>query len=202
MLAPMEKFIAATTIAILLSGSAAISFAQQSSVAERLKRDLRCQAGQNCQPSLNRSLEALSKKRGFKLITETELGELAKAGKLPSSDVEVYFDFGSAAILPLARVTLDDIGKVLTDPEFAKSAFVLVGHTDATDSETYNLDLSEQRAIAVRDYLLRTFAIDPSRLRAYGRGKQMLKVPAEPYAAVNRRVQVINFGMTKETEGS
>ena len=47
--------------------------------------------------------------------------------------------------------------------------------------------------MAVRDHLIRAFAINPERVAAYGRGKTALKLPNDPLAAVNRRVQVVNM---------
>ena len=71
---------------------------------------------------------------------------------------------------------------------------MLEGHTDATGSDPYNQALSERRADAVRDYLVEQHHIEPQRLVAVGKGKKDLLDPANPEAAVNRRVRVINGG--------
>ena len=55
--------------------------------------------------------------------------------------------------------------------------------------------MAERRAAAVKEYLVRTFGIAPDRLASYGRGKSLLKNTADPFAAENRRVQVINQGV-------
>jgi outer membrane protein OmpA-like peptidoglycan-associated protein len=86
------------------------------------------------------------------------------------------------------------IGKALNDPRLAGSVLLLIGHTDAKGSQQFNQFLSERRALAVLDHLVRTFAINPTRLRAYGRGKTSLKFPAEPLSSKNRRVQIVNIG--------
>ena len=52
-----------------------------------------------------------------------------------------------------------------------------------------------RRAAAVKDFLVRTFGIASDRLVAYGRGKSALKNTADPFAAENRRVQVVNYGV-------
>ncbi|AXS41577.1 OmpA family protein [Breoghania sp. L-A4] len=48
------------------------------------------------------------------------------------------------------------------------------------DSDAYNADLSERRALAVRDYLLSHFNIDEHRLIAIGFGETHLKSPSTP----------------------
>ena len=71
---------------------------------------------------------------------------------------------------------------------------MLVGHTDGKGTVAFNHRLSEQRAAAVKAYLVAQFGIEPERLDTYGRGKSLLKNSAQPDAAENRRVQVINQG--------
>jgi outer membrane protein OmpA-like peptidoglycan-associated protein len=161
---------------------------------EALVRELTCHPGQDChQPQPRR-------KRSFRFVPENaeaernELEQRAKEGKLPSTDVEVYFAYNAADIQASARETMASIGKALADPRLAGSILVLIGHTDAKGSKQFNQALSERRAQAALDHLVRTFAIDPTRLRAYGRGKTTLKIPAEPLSHKNRRVQIINIG--------
>lgn len=68
----------------------------------------------------------------------------------------------------------------------------VVGHTDDTGSESYNLDLSTRRAAAVAGILLEE-GVEPGRVRSFGRGE------LEPVATnatadgrrQNRRVEVI-----------
>ena len=55
-------------------------------------------------------------------------------------------------------------------------------------------DITERRAAAVKQHLVTVHRIAPDRLLAYGRGLTALKNAADPFAAENRRVQVINQG--------
>ena len=71
--------------------------------------------------------------------------------------------------------------------------FIVGGHTDAKGADDYNQRLSQRRAQAVRDFLVTNFAIEPEKLMAVGYGEEQLKSVDEPLAAVNRRVQVINW---------
>jgi outer membrane protein OmpA-like peptidoglycan-associated protein len=161
-------------------------------------RDLQCREGQDCQPEARRRTRGIGKRSfSFEPATEAgrkELEQRVSEGKLPSTDLEVYFNYNSAEVLPEARTLLDNLGRALTDSRLAANGFVLVGHTDAKGSDNYNQALSQRRAAAVRAYLIDTFGIEPERLTAYGRGKSALKLPNDPFAGVNRRVQVVNGG--------
>jgi outer membrane protein OmpA-like peptidoglycan-associated protein len=169
---------------------------------EELIKSLECRDGQACQappPSRRRGFQPPQGRRGitFEPFTEVDrksLDEAAKAGKLPSADLEIYFDYDKADITAAARQSLGPLGQALIDPKLLGNRFVLVGHTDARGGDGYNQALSERRAAAVKDFLVRTFGISPERLISYGRGKSALKNTADPFAGENRRVQVINKG--------
>jgi outer membrane protein OmpA-like peptidoglycan-associated protein len=107
-----------------------------------------------------------------------------------SAEFEVYFPFNSAQLTPRAQEQLHALGRALESGSLRPYSYLVMGHTDAKGSASYNRDLSLRRAVAVRAYLIRHFAIEPARLEAVGFGKDHLKVESEPYAAVNRRVEV------------
>ena len=67
---------------------------------------------------------------------------------------KVRFEPGKAIIKPESYRLLDDVATViLTTPDIGR--IEIEGHTDSQGSEAYNLRLSQQRADAVRDYLVR-----------------------------------------------
>ena len=68
---------------------------------------------------------------------------------------------------------------------------ILAGFTDAKGSETYNQGLSERRADALKQFLTEKYGLKRATCDGWVRPKQ-LKDPANPFAAENRRVQVIN----------
>ena len=70
---------------------------------------------------------------------------------------------------------------------------MVAGHTDAAGGESYNQDLSERRADAIKRYLVDKYGIASSDLVTVGYGKSKLKDPANPMADANRRVQVVNM---------
>lgn len=119
--------------------------------------------------------------------------ESADQRRLPSVDLEVYFDLASAAITPQATSDLSPLGRALADPRLADGVFLIAGHTDAQGPARYNLRLSQKRAESVRQHLISTFNIAPERLIAQGFGEERLKNPRNPAAAENRRVQIVNM---------
>ena len=64
---------------------------------------------------------------------------------------------------------LDEIAAMIRSDESAE--VTVVGHTDKLGDKAFNLRLSQRRAEAVRDYLVRKGA-PPSRLKAVGRGEE------------------------------
>jgi outer membrane protein OmpA-like peptidoglycan-associated protein len=136
--------------------------------------------------------------RSLTLDERQEVAAIAK--ERPSIDLEIYFDFNSAEIASKAVPDLMSLGRALTNPSLQGSVFLLSGHTDAKGGDEYNLRLSERRAQAVRQFLIRNFQIADDSLVATGYGKEQLKNPANPFAAENRRVQVTNL-QTKQEAG-
>ena len=102
---------------------------------------------------------------------------------------EVSFDVNSATVKPAFKPSLGKVAEVLQRYD---SQVTVVGHTDSTGAESYNQQLSERRARAVLDELVRQGVPYP-RLSAVGRGEY------EPRAdnttttgrAQNRRVEIL-----------
>lgn len=108
----------------------------------------------------------------------------------------VTFASGSAELGPEAMGVLDNLGKALGSTRLAGYRFRVEGHTDSVGTAAMNQALSERRATAVRDFLLRRHGVDPARIEASGLGETQLLVPTGDEAAEprNRRVQVVNLG--------
>ena len=81
--------------------------------------------------------------------------------------MNTLFDFDSAVLRADAGPALDALAKQLTQASYQKVD--IVGHADRMGAGKYNQKLSEQRAEAVRDYLL-TRGLDGTRLTAFGVG--------------------------------
>jgi len=117
----------------------------------------------------------------------------AETRQAPSVDLEILFDYKSAEVTAKAAALLDTLGRALSDARLAEDAFLIAGHTDAKGGAAYNLELSQRRAEAVRTFLTAKYKIDPGKLVAKGYGLQRLKIPGDPFAAANRRVQIVNL---------
>jgi outer membrane protein OmpA-like peptidoglycan-associated protein len=110
-----------------------------------------------------------------------------------SVGVEVRFPTGSAELTPAARTQLEPIGKVLAgrNGKLNPGEIVIEGHTDARGSAELNRKLSEQRANAVVTHLVSTYKVEPTALKAVGRGKEQLREGSRPDSEVNRRVELV-----------
>jgi outer membrane protein OmpA-like peptidoglycan-associated protein len=129
---------------------------------------------------------------GLNLQERDELYEATR--QMPQTDLEIFFAFDSAELLPEATARLDKLGKVLSDPALQQNNIVINGHTDRKGPAEYNQGLSERRAGSVVDYLVKKFGLDRNNLTAVGYGFERLKNAADPLSAQNRRVQVVNGG--------
>jgi outer membrane protein OmpA-like peptidoglycan-associated protein len=141
--------------------------------------------------------------RALRLSTpSTKQSESPSAGtknttvKSPSIDIHVLFARNSAELTPEMKEVLDRVGMALQSNDLADYAFLIGGHTDAAGSSKYNKMLSERRAAAVRDYLVKNYRLENNRLESVGYGKEQLLDPTRPTSEINRRVQVVNKGKT------
>lgn len=107
-----------------------------------------------------------------------------------SVDLTVYFPHNSWEITPRAQEHLEAIGEALRNRRVSRFRYLIAGHTNSIGSDSYNLNLSVKRAVAVREYLHREFGIRRSRLIVAGWGERRLKNRRNPRSAINRRVEV------------
>lgn len=61
-----------------------------------------------------------------------------------------------------------------------KATFTIEGYTDSFGGYEYNLDLSQRRADAVKEYLVSSMAINPSQIQTRGYGASKFLVPPRP----------------------
>ena len=113
-----------------------------------------------------------------------------------SVDIDsVNFASGQADIEGNQLNKLDHIAggiqRVLQDNPNA--VFLVEGHTDAVGSADANLDLSEDRAFAVKVALMEEYGIPAKNLEVAGYGEQYLKVDTAGPSRKNRRVTIRNI---------
>ncbi|OIP28998.1 MAG: hypothetical protein AUK47_28645 [Deltaproteobacteria bacterium CG2_30_63_29] len=100
---------------------------------------------------------------------------------------KIEFKSNKAAIETKSLAVLNQVASVLkTHPDIKKIR--IEGHTDSVGKAARNKTLSQQRAEAVRDYLVAK-GIDESRLDAVGFGQEKPLDPANPKDGSNRRVE-------------
>lgn len=123
-------------------------------------------------------------------IPGTSVERLGGDTLLVRFESDVLFNIDSALVGPSGRGTLDQVGQVLN--EFNKTAVVVQGHTDSTGSESYNQQLSERRAGAVKNYLAGR-GVDPNRISAlgYGEGHPVASNATPDGRRLNRRVDIL-----------
>jgi len=101
---------------------------------------------------------------------------------------EVMFDTGSAIMKPGGYDELDRVVNVLN--KYPQTTVRIEGYTDEIGSEQSNIELSEKRAIAVQNALIRR-GVAPGRMLAVGMGKCC---PISSDKAQNRRVNLVIVG--------
>ncbi|MDH3662896.1 MAG: OmpA family protein [Alphaproteobacteria bacterium] len=101
----------------------------------------------------------------------------------------LQFDFDSVELVSDSKAYIDRLGEVLGNPDNAGKQLLIVGHTDGSGSDGYNTELSERRAVAIRNYLTTTWSIDPSLLQIKGAGESQPLDGTDPLDGVNRRVE-------------
>lgn len=121
--------------------------------------------------------------------TPAEFNTPVAAEQSSTIGLPIKFAYNSAEVLGESKPFLNEIGKMLSLPDFANERLIIEGHTDAGGSERYNRYLSERRAQSVKKYLRQNYSISANRLSIVGMGESQPLPDVNPYAAVNRRVQ-------------
>jgi outer membrane protein OmpA-like peptidoglycan-associated protein len=120
-------------------------------------------------------------------VAETRRTALGLVMNLGSDHLK--FEFDKADLRPEDRELLSRIaGIIMTSHDYTVS---VNGHTDDVGSAEYNQKLSERRAEAVRDYLIKA-GLAPEILSVQGHGKSLplVRGSSEAARAKNRRVEL------------
>lgn len=115
-------------------------------------------------------------------------------------DNNLLFDFDSSTLRADVKADLQDLSGSLQN--YPGHDAVIVGHTDATGSDSYNQRLSERRANAVADFMLAQ-GISPSRLRTVGMGETQPIASNDTDAGrqQNRRVEIAIYASEEYRQG-
>lgn len=100
----------------------------------------------------------------------------------------IFFDFDKATLRPESNIEIERLRKVLL--EYPKMKIEISGHTDNKGSAEYNKKLSESRAKAVMDYLIKK-GIAAGRMTYAGYGFERPMAPNDTDAGrqLNRRTE-------------
>ncbi|MHB0968774.1 MAG: OmpA family protein [Thermoanaerobaculia bacterium] len=103
----------------------------------------------------------------------------------------IYFDTGKATLKPESAQAVGEVAKLLK-ASTAMKVFV-VGHTDTVGSVDSNLKLSQERAEAVVQALVRDHGIAAARLKSFGNGPfaPVATNATEDGKVQNRRVELV-----------
>ncbi len=100
-------------------------------------------------------------------------------------ELELYYDYNSAEIKVDEKGKLDLLLKQLTDKKFT---IYINAHTDTVGTEKYNMNLSQNRADGVVQYLLeRGIKSDQFKINSLGESQASL----DKEQALNRRVEIV-----------
>jgi len=104
-------------------------------------------------------------------------------------DSGILFDVNKATLRPAAQANLEKMAAILK--KYPDTNILIEGHTDATGSDEYNLELSRNRAGSVSNYLA-GLAVDPSRFSTmgYGESQPIATNDTDDGRQQNRRVEL------------
>jgi outer membrane protein OmpA-like peptidoglycan-associated protein len=103
---------------------------------------------------------------------------------------DVLFSTGKTELLPGAMTTIEKLASFLA--EYPDKTVLVEGHTDNVGSDAYNQDLSERRAISVKNALMQA-GVDGARIDTIGLGETQPITDNSTSAGrlKNRRVEIV-----------
>src|SRR5437868_10227643 len=167
------------------NSEAQAQLARQQAAAEQQKADQATQQAEEYRQEREAGLAQLQQALGQ--IAETRRTAMGLVMTLDSKSIR--FDFDKANVKPEYRDILNRIAGILMT--LKGYTIAVYGYTDDIGTQTYNLQLSQRRAEAVRDFLMET-GISPTIMSTKGFGKSDPRVPgdSEQARAANRRVEI------------
>jgi len=127
------------------------------------------------------------------LFNESDANVLRKGDSVIIRMIGLNFDSGQATLKPEHYALLSSLKTAIA--EFPESNVVIEGHTDSFGSDALNLDLSQRRADAVKQYLLANTPISPANLTAlgYGESRPVANNETNEGRTRNRRIDVVIY---------
>ena len=167
------------------NSEAQAQLAQQQAAAEQQKANQATQQAEEYRQEREAALGQLQQALGH--IAETRRTAMGLVMTLDSKSIR--FDFDKANIKPEYRDILNRIAGIMM--ALKGYTIAVYGYTDDVGTQTYNLQLSQRRAEAVRDFLVQ--AGIPSTImstKGFGKSDPRIKGDSEQARAANRRVEI------------
>jgi outer membrane protein OmpA-like peptidoglycan-associated protein len=125
------------------------------------------------------------------MFTENEAKMLRAGDQVIIRLYGLSFPIGRSVIEPQYFSLLTKVGNAFK--EYPESQIVAEGHTDSFGSDEQNQNLSEERATAVREYLVANTGVDAARITAvgYGESKPVASNDTKEGRAKNRRIDIV-----------
>ncbi|WP_299063894.1 OmpA family protein [uncultured Polaribacter sp.] len=113
--------------------------------------------------------------------------------KIALLSTSIYFDTNSNKIKDVSYANIDKIIELIK--KVPNVNFVIEGHTDNTNSEKYNLLLSQKRVITIKNYMVNN-GVATDRLKCFGYGESRPKYSNWNSGGrqLNRRVEIKPIG--------
>ncbi|MBN2371609.1 MAG: OmpA family protein [Vicinamibacteria bacterium] len=141
-----------------------------------------------------RFLQALAPQYGGQKVEEPKVMVKAPSVRdraIINKQIQIHFTPGSDEIMPGSFIVLDTLGETMVS--FGNTYLRVEGNTDSTGPAQLNLTLSERRALAVKNYILREFpGVQAARFQTIGHGssKPVASNVTETGRQLNRRTDI------------
>ena len=125
----------------------------------------------------------------FFLDGDAEFNKVAEPIDRKIAFKSIEFESGRAEILDTMKMDLAKVGNFMLDnPEMKLN---ISGHTDSYGDPQFNLELSQKRADAIKEYLVVRFNLDEFRISSvgYGSRRPIVKEITDADRQINRRVE-------------
>lgn len=133
--------------------------------------------------------EVSSKQLAKVLAQKAPKGQSATSAAGPSLRFRLTFGLNSARLTRFSTKKLKNLADALK--QLSGARFMLAGHTDSQGGDAYNVKLSQSRAEAVRDYMVKQgLAAKIFDVKGYGSSKPIAANDTRENRAKNRRVEI------------
>ncbi|WP_213877747.1 OmpA family protein [Pseudomonas sp. dw_358] len=103
--------------------------------------------------------------------------------------LDVKFDFNKSVVKPNSYGDIKNLADFMK--QYPQTSTTVEGHTDNVGPDAYNQKLSEKRANAVKDVLVKQYGVGAERIKSvgYGESRPVADNKTEAGRAINRRVE-------------